>query len=146
MHIEETLMKLNICLFLVKDDGLIEKYNEIWEKVKNSIKKEFDSEPVYNEKYLNTEIKSCNGKINTNFHNNKIPQECSQFICLSVILEQVKIIILKCFKKNVNILLKKKKCQSILLLTYTFFLILVEKILMKKILMKKIEESSNEKN
>ena len=31
--------------FLIKDDELLEKYNEIWEKVKNSIKKEFDSEP-----------------------------------------------------------------------------------------------------
>ena len=32
--------------FLVKDNQLLEKYNEIWEKVSNSIKKEFDSEPV----------------------------------------------------------------------------------------------------
>ena len=56
------------------------------EKVKNSIKKEFDSKPVYNEKYLKAKIKSYNGKINTNFHNNKIPREGSQFICLSVIL------------------------------------------------------------
>ena len=38
--------------FLIKDGELLEKYNEIWEKVKNSIKKEFDSEPVYNEKVL----------------------------------------------------------------------------------------------
>ena len=38
--------------FLIKDDELLEKYNEIWEKVKNIIKKEIDSEPVYNEKYL----------------------------------------------------------------------------------------------
>ena len=37
--------------FLIKDE-LLEKYNEIWEEVKNIIKKEFDSEPVYNEKYL----------------------------------------------------------------------------------------------
>ena len=34
---------------LRKNYELLEKYNEIWEKVKNSIKKEFDSEPVYNE-------------------------------------------------------------------------------------------------
>ena len=72
--------------FLIKDDELFEKYNEIWGKVKNSLKKEFDSEQVYNEKYLKTKIKSHNGKINTNFHNNKIPKEASQFICLSVIL------------------------------------------------------------
>ena len=32
------------------------------------------------------EIKSCNGKINTNFHNSKIPKEDFQFICLLVTL------------------------------------------------------------
>ena len=72
--------------FLIKDDDLLKKYNEIWEKVKNSIKKEFGSKPVYNEKYLKAKIKSCNGKINTNFHKNQIPREGSHFICLSVIL------------------------------------------------------------
>ena len=61
-----------ISSFLIKDDELLEK--------------EFDSEPVYNEKYLKAKIKSYNGKINTNFHDNKIPKESSQFICLSVIL------------------------------------------------------------
>ena len=58
MHIEETLIKLNICFFLIKDDELLEKYNEIQEKVKNSSKKEFNSEPVYNEKYLKTKKKN----------------------------------------------------------------------------------------
>ena len=72
--------------FLVKDDELLEKYNEIWKKVKNSLKKEFDSEPVYNEKYLKANIKSYKGKINTNSHDNKIQKEGSQFIFLSVIL------------------------------------------------------------
>ena len=66
--------------FLMKDDELSEKYNGIWEKDKNIIKKEFDSEPVYNEKYLKAKIKSNNGKINTNFHNSKIPKEGSQFL------------------------------------------------------------------
>ena len=47
---------------------------------KNSFTKEFDSEPVYNEKYLKAKIKSYNGKINTNFHDNEIPKEGSQFI------------------------------------------------------------------
>ena len=69
--------------FLINDDELLKKYNEIWEKVKNSIKKEFGSEPVYNEKYQKTKIKSYNGKINTNFHNSKIPKKSPKFICLS---------------------------------------------------------------
>ena len=79
-------MKLNICLFLIKNDELLEKFNEIWEKVKNSIQKEFDSEPLCNEKYLKAKIKTYNGRINTDFYNNKIPKEGSQCICLSVIL------------------------------------------------------------
>ena len=29
--------------FLIKDDQLLKNYHEIWEKVKNSLKKEFDS-------------------------------------------------------------------------------------------------------
>ena len=34
--------------FLIEDDELLEKYNTIWDKVSADIKKEFDSEPVYN--------------------------------------------------------------------------------------------------
>ena len=50
--------------------------------MKLSIKKESDSEFVSNEKCLKAKIKSYNGKINTNLHSNKIPNEGSQFICL----------------------------------------------------------------
>ena len=46
-------------------------------KIKNSPKKEFYSEPVYNEKYLKAKIQSYNWKISTNFYNNKIPKEDS---------------------------------------------------------------------
>ena len=70
-------MELNICSFLIKDDELLEKYNAIKEKVKNNLKKEFDNEPVYNEKYLKAKIKSYIGKINSNFKNNKIPKKGS---------------------------------------------------------------------
>ena len=74
---KKTLMELNICSFLIKDDELLEKYNAIKEKVKNNLKKEFDNEPVYNEKYLKAKIKSYIGKINSNFKNNKIPKKGS---------------------------------------------------------------------
>ena len=40
-------------------------------ELKMSSKKEFDSEPVYHEKYLKAKKKSYKGKINSNFHNNK---------------------------------------------------------------------------
>ena len=44
--------------FLIKDDESLEKYNEIWEKIKNILKNKFDSEPIYYEKCLKAKIKS----------------------------------------------------------------------------------------
>ena len=38
--------------FLIKAAELLEMYSEIWGKVKDSLKREFDSKPEYNEKYL----------------------------------------------------------------------------------------------
>lgn len=35
-------------LFLIKDEELLELYSKIWKKFINLMKKEFDSEPVYN--------------------------------------------------------------------------------------------------
>ena len=61
--------------FLIKYEKLSQKYNDIWKKVSNIIKKEFDSNPVYNEKNLKLKAKSYNGKINRNSHDdNKIPK------------------------------------------------------------------------
>ena len=84
--IQETLMKWNICLFYIKVDKLLEKYNEIWEKVKNSMRKEFDTKPAYNGKYLRAQSKSFREKINPNFDDHKIWRKGSQFISLSVVL------------------------------------------------------------
>ena len=50
------------------------------------LKKGFHSQPVYNKKYLKTEIKSYEGKINTNLHYGKMPNEDFPHIFLSVIL------------------------------------------------------------
>ena len=52
--------------FFIEDDDLLEKYNTMWEKVSADIKKEFDSEPVYNEEFLKTKIKSHGDEV-TNF-------------------------------------------------------------------------------
>ena len=44
--------------FLIKDDKLLEQYNEMLKiTLKNNLKKEFDSEPLYNKKYLKAKIK-----------------------------------------------------------------------------------------
>ena len=38
--------------FLTKNEKLLERYNDLWNKVSNTIKKRFDRELAYNEKYL----------------------------------------------------------------------------------------------
>ena len=43
----------------MKDEKLLEKYNEIWRKVSSIVKKGFDGNPIYNEKYLKTKISVC---------------------------------------------------------------------------------------
>ena len=43
--------------FLIGDDYLLGKCNAIWDKTSADIKKEFDSEPVYNKEFLKTKIK-----------------------------------------------------------------------------------------
>ena len=65
---------------------MLEKYNETWGKVSHTIKNRFDNKLVYNKNIWKTKIKSYNGKINSNSYNNKIANEISQIICLSVIL------------------------------------------------------------
>ena len=85
---------------LIKDDELLKQYNKTWNKVSNSIEKGFDSQPVYNEKYLKAKIKFIEQKINTNFHDNRIHKEGSHCIYLSLILtlslKWLKTIILMC--------------------------------------------------
>ena len=46
----------------------------------------FDSELVYNEKYLKTKLKTYEGKINASFLDDKMHKKSSYCTCLSVIL------------------------------------------------------------
>ena len=43
------MVKLNVCIFLIEDDDLLKKYYDILNKVCNSINKEFESEPTFNQ-------------------------------------------------------------------------------------------------
>ena len=54
--------------------------------VSNVMQKGFDSEPLQNEKYIKTKVKSCESKINTNFQDTGVPKESYYCIGLSVIL------------------------------------------------------------
>ena len=64
---------------------ILEKYSEIWNKIKSLIKKDFNIEPVYNDKHIKTKIKIYNDRVYTNFQHNKIPKHNEYCVCLSVI-------------------------------------------------------------
>ena len=70
--------------FLIEDDDLLEKYNTIWDKVSADIKKEFNSEPVYNKEFLKNKNK-ISWRWSTDIYDKKIPKLDSNDICLAVI-------------------------------------------------------------
>ena len=75
------MIKLNIRLF-----NKTWWVNQISEKLKNSIKKEFDSEPVYNEKYLRPKKNLIMEKSTQMFTITKFKKKALSGISLSVLL------------------------------------------------------------
>ena len=47
MDIQKHFTETKFMSFLIRDSKFLEKYNKIWDKVSNSIKKDLDSEPAY---------------------------------------------------------------------------------------------------
>ena len=45
-------------VFLIEDDGLLGTYKITWDKFNTDVKKEFDSEPVYNKEVWKIKMKS----------------------------------------------------------------------------------------
>ena len=58
----------------------------MWNKIKSLLKKVFNSELMYNGKYVKTKIKNYNDRAYTNFQHNKIPKDNEYCACLSVII------------------------------------------------------------
>ena len=48
---------------LINDDEVWDKYNKIWDVIKNNLNIKFHSEPVYEYKYLKTKVREFNGEI-----------------------------------------------------------------------------------
>ena len=44
--------------FLSDNNEFLERYTAIWEKISHLVNKKFDSNPVYNNKYINSKIRS----------------------------------------------------------------------------------------
>ena len=52
--------------FVIKDDMCLNKYNEIWDKIKETLSIKFHSTPVYDEKYVKPKVREYNAVIKTN--------------------------------------------------------------------------------
>ena len=61
--------------FLIKNDEVCEKYDEIWNVIKNKLGIKFQSEPIYEKKYLKAKVREFEGEIRTNFLDNGTPKE-----------------------------------------------------------------------
>ena len=69
--------------FLIEDDELLKNHNDIWNKVSNSKKKEFDSEqPITDKKSLKTKMRLMRLTANeaTDFHDEEMPKVGSNYI------------------------------------------------------------------
>ena len=69
----------------IEDEDVYLKYSEIWNKVKSILNVKFHSQPIYDEKYIKTKIKTFNSSINTLFSGAEIPKERIRYVCISAI-------------------------------------------------------------
>ena len=69
--------------FLIKDDEVWNKYEKIWEVIKDKLGITFYSKPVYEYKYLKAKVREFDGIIRTNFLGNGIPKENMHYTCIA---------------------------------------------------------------
>ena len=71
--------------FVVKDDMHLNKYSEIWHKVKKTLNIKFYSMPAYDEKYIKAKVREFNCVIKTNFLGDETPKENIHYTCIAYI-------------------------------------------------------------
>ena len=71
--------------FLIKDDEVWEKYEKIWDVIKNKLGIKFHSEPIYEQKYLKAKVREFDDVIKTNFLGNDVPKENMHYTCIACI-------------------------------------------------------------
>ena len=71
--------------FIIKDDDVLNKCNEIWDKIKETLSIKFHSMPVYDEKYIKAKVREFNGVIKTNFLGDEVSKENKHYTCIACI-------------------------------------------------------------
>ena len=83
--------------FLIKNEEVWERYEDIWDTIKNKLGIKFHSEPIYEKKYLKAKIREFDGDIKTDFLGNGLPKENMYYTCIACITIDS---VLKMTKKN----------------------------------------------
>ena len=73
-----------VCLFF-RDDDLLDKYNKIWNVIKNKLNIKFHSMLVYDKTYIKVKVRGFDSKIKTNFLGNKVPKQYMNYTCIACI-------------------------------------------------------------
>ena len=71
--------------FLIKDDEVGKKFEQIWDVIKNKLGIKFHSKPIYEKIYLKAKVKEFDGVIKTNFLGNDMPKEKMHYTCIACI-------------------------------------------------------------
>ena len=71
--------------FKIEDESAYIKCNQIWNKIKSMLNIKFHSEPIYDDKYIKTNVKTFSCMINTLFSGNEIPKEKIHYVCIAAI-------------------------------------------------------------
>ena len=69
--------------FMIKDDNVWDKYDKIWNVIKDKLRIKLHREPVHEHKYLRVRVREYDGVIKTNFLGNNIPKENMHYTCIA---------------------------------------------------------------
>ena len=71
--------------FMVKDDNVLDKFNNIWDKIKEKLSIKFHSMPVCDKTHIKAKVREFDGKIKANFLGDEVPKENMHYTCIACI-------------------------------------------------------------
>ena len=104
--------------FLIEDDEVWDRYDEIWCVIKDKLGIKFHSKPVYECRYLKTKVREFDGVIRSNFLGDGVRKENMHYTCIArITIDSVmnfdKKIYPQVYLEECKYRVKKYKCQDL---------------------------------
>ena len=71
--------------FLIKDEEVLDKYEQSWDVTKTKLSIKFHSEPVYDEICIKAKLREFDGVIKTKFWGNDVSKENKYYTCIACV-------------------------------------------------------------